>query len=220
MPTKAVIGFKSSMIASILALLMLTLPLLAGNYLDKTRSGQGKFGFSGDICYDTNIETDFDNDYKVALSTGKGAMAYSYYDGVTSSTENNKITMQSIAINGTIDNVAVGTTNPNPGDIPVPNPAKPNLLTYQMNFTKNKILDFDIVRIDIYLDIGGVAFSNLEFNMGDQLTSVKVFTGTKINIGNLTKIDVKVSDLLKINTLSDTGKILLSFTTQNSSGIV
>ncbi len=42
------------------------------------REGEGKYALEGDICYDLNDVKDFDNTWKVGISTGTGAMAYSY----------------------------------------------------------------------------------------------------------------------------------------------
>lgn len=208
------IGWLSSIVAIILALLLLHAFPLMGNWVDKQRTGEGKYQFDEEMCFDISAETEFDNTLKLASSTKKGGMLYRYYDGVTGTTENNKVTMFSLPLNGTIGKYGVATTNPSPGDTPVANPSETNTLGFRFNFTKKKILELDIVRIDIYLNIQGVTFSNIEFTLRDEGNTVQVFQAKKISLGNITSITVKVQDLLKINTMPDDKEIEVGFETQ------
>jgi len=205
-------GWLSSIIAIILALLLLhTFPLM-GNWIDNRRAGQGKFDFDEDLCFDINDKKQFDNTAQVTGSTGTGAMMYKYYH-TTARKSNSPVNVQTIPLNETLDGFAVASTIPNPAETPVPNVAFDYSLQFFLNFTKKKMLDLDIVEIVMYLDISGVTFSTIDFFVSDESLSKKIFDDRKANIGNITKIKVKVNDLLELNTLQDE-KLIFGFVTK------
>lgn len=214
MPKKPPVkGFRSSLFASTLALLMLLGILLVSNTMQKAREGEGKYSFDEDLCFDITNEKDFDNTWQEGSATGTGAMLYSYR--LPASEKNNiKVQTQNVSLKGTVDGYGVSTTTPNIGDVPVIDPLSYYTLHYKMNWTKKKILDLDIVRIDIFLDIAGVTFSDIDFSVTDESFSKTIKLG-KVNIGNKTRLNVKVSDLLTINTLVDNEKILIRFQSEN-----
>lgn len=213
MPKKPVKGFRSSLVASTLALLMLMAVLLAGNSIQKAREGEGKYSFDDELCYDVSSEKDFDNTWQVGTATGTGGMFYAYWELLVPDVNNEKVTTQSTALNGTVGEYAVSKTTPNPGDTPTPSAGKKYTVAFLLNFTKKKIIDLDIVRIDIYLNIAGVSFSTMDLRLTDESSSSTVFSGKDISIGNLTSIKVEVNDLLTINTFNTNDKIQIAFDT-------
>lgn len=214
MVKKPVTGFRSSLVASTLALLMLMVILFASNSIQKAREGEGKYSFDDELCYDINSEKDFDNTWQIGAATGTGAMLYAYWELAVADVNNEKVTTQSTSINGTVGNYAVSKTTPNPGDTPTPSPGKKYTVGFLLNFTKKKIIDLDIVRIDIYLNIAGVSFSKMNFRLTDESASSTVFSGEDVSIGNLTSIKVEVNDLLQINTFNTNDKIQIGFDTE------
>lgn len=212
---KPVKGFRSSFVASILALLLLTLPLFAGNYLDKTRKGEGKFSLQDDeMVFDLNEKKEVNPtlDFSGVTSgakSGTGAFVWYYFDtddGLHTNAHN-LVSMLKAPLNGTIGSYAVSSTRPKENsDIPG---VATELLAFGLNFTKKKMTDLDLTRIDIYLEIQDAPFNEMEFYIADE--DGKKTIGKTISLGNLTKITISVADLLGINSLSATKKIIFLF---------
>lgn len=218
MSKKAVIGFKSSMIASIIALLMLTLPLLAGNYLDKVRKGEGKFEFDEELCWDLNEVEVFDNSWVKGGASGVGAGVWTYTDTLSTAHEqHNKIDLITIPYNGTIDGYGVTTSIPKTGTIPSATLGS-QLYAILTNLTKVDLLEDDPSSIDIFIDFGGVTFDTMNVVFVNKAGTNPLFTKT-ISVGNVTKIKLSVTDILKINTLTTTEQLRMDFQIPSGKGL-
>jgi len=219
MPKKAVIGYRSSIVASIVALMMLTLPLLAGNYLDKSRKGEGKFDFDEELCFDIDESKDFNHNYvhTVGIVTGTGALTWVYRDTIvpTWKSSQNEIVFMEVPLNGTtrgygVSSVVLGAL----GDVPATTSPDTQILHLATNITKADIIGNDITRIDVYLDIGGSTVTETVF-------SFQGFNYGAISVGNLTKMTVEVTDLLSINSaLAANEKIIINILLKNNEGVI
>ena len=139
---KPVKGYRSSFVASILALLLLTLPLFAGNYLDKTRKGEGKFEFEEELCFDISDQEQFDNDNVFGSWPGSGALFWAYRhsnNGDTGGGRSSNVTIMDVPYNGTVNGYGVATTVPgSPEDDIVPGLG---YLRFRLELTKKDILE-------------------------------------------------------------------------------
>jgi len=200
-------GYRSSLIASLIALSILLVPFLVGNFIQKARSGEGKYEFDEEICWDITKEQDFNMGWSgFNGGTGSGALVYRYYiPGITY--HHSGINIFSLPLNGTVDNYCVGSVQVNPGDVQQAVVAKAPILFFCMNFTKKKLLDLDITSFEIYLDIVGSPFLTVGVSITDESESNSINFGT-VSLGNKTRVTVSVGDLLGINTLTDNEKII------------
>lgn len=201
-------GWLSSIIAIIMALLLLHAFPVMGNWIDNQRAGEGKYEFDEEMCFDITSKKDFKDG-------GIGALAYSYTitgDVIKTNSDNDIITM-SVPLNGTVNGYGVGVCNPTPPDVPIPPVTKFNAIFITLNFTKSKIIDLDITAIDIYLNIAGVSFSKMPTATLTDEAVTNTINLLGVNVGNITHYKIDVFDLLEINTLSDTGKIKFAFNT-------
>lgn len=205
-------GWLSAVVSILVVLSILFVPLLTGNWIQKVRSGEGRYAFQEELCFDISQKAEFDNSWVQPGSTTNGGMMYLYRLPLPKN-NNNQVQILTIPKNDTVDGYSVSTTIPNAGDVPVIDPLKEYQVIYLFNFTKTKILNLDITRIDIFLEIAGVSFSEMKFSLTDLPGTTTVFSGEKVSLGNLTSIDVSLTDLLTINTLT-TGKIKIQFSTQ------
>jgi hypothetical protein len=210
-----VAGYRSSFIASILALLVLLIPLLVANFIDISREGEGKYDFAEAMCFDIESETQFDEDFVFedippsGTDSGTGAFAWYYFDTDDGfhSIMHDEVQVLSTPLNNTIDGYAVTTSKLREGtDTPGTSTSE---MGFGMDFTKKKIIDLDITRVDIYLEINGASFDEMLFGFAD--TNGKVVAKHEIKLDNITKIDISVEDLLSINTLSSTKKLVMWF---------
>lgn len=218
MPKKPVKGFRSSLVASTLALLMLMAVLLISNSIQKSREGEGKYAFDEELCYDIDNVKQFDNAFTKAPPghSGTGALAYRYWDdgGSIQHTHRSKVSILDLPKNETLNEFAIANAIPDVGDLPVVEPAPFFYrIDFNMNFTKKAILDLDITRMDIYIEIQGVTFQTVKLLLFTPTKSIQNFQKT-INLGNLTGVSITVMDLLNINTASTTDKLIFGFQTQ------
>jgi len=203
-------GWLSSIISITFALLLLhAFPVMA-NWTDKQRAGEGKYDFDEEMCFDISERDDFNTDY--AHFTGTGEFYYAYYDTISLAQQgqHNNVTIMDTPINGTKGNYAVTTTTPRVGDTPGTNTAR-SFIGYGLGFTKKKLIDLDITRIDIYFALPGA--DPIDIVLSDKISSEEITLATDISLGNKTEITINVNTLLKINTLSDTKDLVLVFRT-------
>ena len=209
------IGWLSSIVAIILALMLLHAFPLMGNWIDKQRAGEGKYQFDEDLCFDITKETEFDNTITNSPSpqhthTGVGACAW-YYNAIGAAVfSHNQVTIMNIPINGTMDGYGVSVLTESIGS-PRIQLQTPEHLYINLNFTKKKVLDLDISRIDIYLDISGVSFNKMKCDLRDEDLEEDLIPLGEVSLGNVTKLTIKVVDLLKLNTFGVNDKLMLDF---------
>lgn len=205
-------GVGSSIISIIIFLMILFVPFLGINLTQRIRQGDGKFDFDEELCFDIDKESQFKNDWIEPPSTGIGSLKYSYVvNPNVAKVHHSKMNLLTNPLNGTVDGYGVGSATPNTGDIPVV-PVGGNSIQFALNITKETILDLDITRIDIFLFISGVTFTEMDFRMQDISRSTSfLLIEDDMKIGNITKIKIDVIDLLKINTLKDNDELLFMF---------
>lgn len=205
-------GVGSSIISIVLFLMILFVPFLGVNLTQRIRSGDGKFDFDDELVFDINDESQFDDSYTTAAGTG--AFAWQYFDTISAGVGNNHIKMDtvlSIPLNGTVDGYAVTTTTPKAGTTSGFGAAWANQFVFLLNFTKSKILELDITRVDIYIDISGANFNDLLFKITDEADTASVVPSKRASLGNKTSFKITVLDLLTINTFDPNENIKLLF---------
>ncbi|TET57423.1 MAG: hypothetical protein E3J52_10360 [Promethearchaeota archaeon] len=189
------------------------MPFLGVNLAQRVRSGDGKFDFEEDLVFDITKKTDFDNSWTKINGLGSQNYAYNVLPGPVKEQNNNIVDVISVPLNGTIDGYGVTSAIPKIGSVPIVDPTDNYLVQFLLNLTKADILKLDITRIDIYIDIQGVAFNTLKMTLLDKSDSHDALGGTTVSVGNLTKIKVEVFDILEINNFVAGENIIFSFAT-------
>jgi hypothetical protein len=212
------IGWLSSIIAIVVALLLLHAFPLMGNWIDKQRAGEGKFEFEEDLCFDINDVQQFDNTFVRTGAVGVGANMWSYFVPPEGQ-QHNKISLMSFPVNGTIDGYGVWAFKPEVGDVPSP-VAGVQAFFVATNITMGDILGKDVTTIDIYIDIPGATFSTMTVSALYSAPIPKaLFTLGTASLGNVTKFKLDVGDLLTMNSAGLTKKFYLQFVVPTSQGI-
>ncbi len=206
-------GVGSSIISIVVFLMILFVPFLGVNLAQRVRSGDGKFDFEEDLVFDITKKTDFDNSWTKINGLGSQNYAYNVLPGPVKEQNNNIVDVISVPLNGTIDGYGVTSAIPKIGSVPIVDPTDNYLVQFLLNLTKADILKLDITRIDIYIDIQGVAFNTLKMTLLDKSDSHDALGGTTVSVGNLTKIKVEVFDILEINNFVAGENIIFSFAT-------
>jgi hypothetical protein len=209
-------GVGSSIISILVFLMILFVPFLGVNLTQRVRSGDGKFDFKEDLCFDLNKQNQFDNSHDDVTGYSSGAFLWKYWDGVGAFIGENNVSVIDLPLNGTVDGYGVTFAKQDPGsNPPQARVTAPVRFSFFLNFTKAEIIDLDITRLDIYIDIGGVTFDKVMFTLTDTIGTEPVFNEW-VSVGNLTEITVEVIDLLKINSLDENENLRLVFATENN----
>ncbi len=212
-------GTISSIILSVIVVMILLVPFATANHLQKVRDGEVKYEFGEVMCWDIDNVNQFDNTHTrfdpidPFCSVGTGALVHFQWgcrkNGWCPSLYfHNEVFIHSTPIDGVVGDYT-GVTIP-PSDCN-PSEEDTNFIHYAMSFDKSEILDLDITRIDIFIDIQNVELDFVEMSlklMGIDEWTPSVFSGIKIQVGELTQITVSVDDLLSINALFDEGEQL------------
>ncbi len=220
-------GTISSVILSVFVVMILLVPFYMANQRDKVRTGEGEYEFKEVICFDINSEDQFFNEYNNWYNNyPPGAFSFMY----RIAPGRNYHSMQPVDVvdiieDGTVDEEAYGFTKVFPGHTihyaPLPHPSHSAFISFVMNFGKNEIIDLDVTRMDIYLDINNAPFDEIYFEIGsvaldyyganedsDPWTKIHF---SKVTLGEVTSISISVDDLLEINTLPEERKIAIKF---------
>lgn len=202
-------GVGSSVILSFVVLIMLASVWYWPNYIQKTRDGEGKYNFDEELSFDINREEDFDLDWHQYGSSG--AFMFEYYNQEDDlSYMHSDISILDMPLNGTVDGYAVTVTQVEEGDEPLEDAGDYHLY-FKTNITMDEIIDLDITSIDIYLDIKGVTFTEVDLYIADHLAWAEYgFKLGTIKLANLTKIKIDVFDLLQISSFGG-AKIIFNF---------
>lgn len=198
-------GTISSIILSIFVLFLFLVPVFTANAVDKVRKGDGKYNFQDAICYDIDGLEDFEDDPDIE-AYGEGALGYMYADngGDIILTE---ITMMDYPLNGTVDEYGVGVTGDN-GEVEC------SILLIFLTMTKDDIVDLDVTRIDIFINVTSLdPEDDCEFEV--YLSTIEDCPDGmelgEITVGELSEIEIDVADIMEINAFEEDEGLVLAF---------
>lgn len=196
----------------------LFMPMLTANNVEKARTGKGIFTPKSFMFYDLNSESDVDNTNDnldhIYNGGGTGALGYRYQ---ISNPNPEVIVWQSeidiidIQKEGTFEEYAHGVTVFRSGDTPITNPVFSNVLMIVLEIDKDFLIDNDLVKIDIYLEINGISITTLTTVMAEASHSSNGVLLGNVKLSELTSFEVSVSSLLEILQFPTGENIILSF---------
>lgn len=207
-------GTVSSVILSLFVLFLFLVPIITANGIDKVRKGNGKYNFKETICFDINDDSQFEDDPDLEADCGEGAMGF-WYDEYGFSL--NEITLMDYPINDTIDEYGVGITSCCDGD-----GLEYSVLFMFLTLTKDDIIDLDITRIDILLNVTNLE-DDVEFEVyivtEDDLFDDGFYLGELI-AGKLNKFEIDISDILEINAFPEDEQLVLVFVPTEEEAVI
>ena len=209
-------GTISSVILSVFVLFLFLVPVFSANAVEKVRGGDGKYNFQDSLCYDIDGEDDLDDDPDVDGAYGEGALGYWVVEDEGNHFSLNEVTIMDFPLNGTMDGYGVGIVEPEE----VFNYLYSEVY-YFLTITKEDVVDLDVTRIDIYFNVTG--FSEVEATYDVFLASEDVDPPTEyydeittlelgeITSGELTEFEIKIEDIMKINTFEEDLDLVVIF---------
>lgn len=215
-------GTISSIILSVVVVMILLVPFVTANHLQKVRDGETKYDFKEVMCFDIDNVNQFDNEYNTGFfngegnyDTGIGALVH-YRLGCGSDYGkylHNRVSIISTPIGGVVGDYVYGFI-PNSGCNP--SETDTNFIAFVTTFSKSQILELDITRIDMFIDFQNTEldFTEMRLKMlGIDEWTPSIFVDRIIQVGELTQLTISVEDLLDINTMFDEGERLMFFFT-------
>ncbi len=213
MVKKAYPGTISSIILSVIVVMLLLVPFYTANHLQKVRYGEAKYEFKEVMCFDIDSKSQFMHDNYVYPTSktrcGAGAVVW-FYTSPSSTHSQKPIVMSSLSIPGTVDGYGTSTFFECPSYPFVPT-IYYNWLRIYLTITKEDIVERDITRIDIYIDISQAQWTHMGGGIRGQEGGVTGISDPAIELGAVTSITVTVEDLLQVNTLNPGEKLYWSF---------